>query len=288
MTKKINFKHNKRRNSGLVYEFLLRKISESVLEKDIKTSKVALNIIKKYYSPGTQLHEEKQLFDIIIGTRGASSGIASGILQEIKKSASKLDFRLTDIKKSNLLREVNHAFGKTFFSNFEIEDYKAFASLQLFINGCNPKSALTESIQRVKLQESLINFMVSKKRNVNEYQEFDGADELSYNIAVNKYNKKYTSALNESQKNLLSSYTSSLTKKGNGKKLEKYLNKQRTKLLEFLRFSHSSPEIKNDKLILEKLSKAEVILEGMNFKDAGPTEVEDLMLYCKLVEEIAS
>ena len=286
LAKKNKFSHNKKRNSGLVYEFLLRKISECVLDKNLKESKKALRVIKKYYNTASPLYEEKLLFDIIVGTSGASKRIASGVLEEVKKVATGLDFKKIDIKKSNLIKEINHTFGKSFFSSFDIDDYKALASIQLFVNGCNPKSTLVESVQRVKLEESLMNFMIVERR-PNKEQVVE-ADELSYNLAVNRYNKKYTQALNESQQSLLSSYTSSLTLKDGKVRLEKYLVNQKVKLLGFLRQAHNISEVKKDKLISEKLNKAEMLLENMNFKGAGPKEIEDLMLYCKLVEEIAS
>lgn len=287
LSKKRKFSHNKKRNSGLVYEFLLRKISECLLEKDVRGSKKALNIIKKYYSKGSPLSEEKQLFDIIIGTRDVSNRVASGILIETANSAKSFSFRMLDIKKSNLIKEINHTFGKSFFSSFAIEDYKAFASVQLFINGCNPKSSLVESVQRVKLEESLINFMMSseKKAVIDEYAQ---VDDLTYGIAVKKFNERYGSTLNESQKNLLSSYINSLSSKNGKQRLTCYLNKQRSKLLEFLKRSHLVKEITSDKLILEKLSNAELKLESMEFEGAGQKEIEGLMLYCKLVEEISS
>ena len=287
LDKKSRFSHNKKRNSGLVYEFLLRKISDCLLEKDMKTSQKALDIVKKYYSKGSPLHEEKQLFDIIIGTRGASERISLGVLEEIKKSASTLSFRMIDIKKSNLIKEINHSFGKSFFSSYDIDDYKALASIQLFINGCNPKGTLVESVQRVKLEESLMNFMVLEKQGAVQ-DEYAGVDELSYNIAIDKYNKKYRGTLNESQKNLLTSYVSSLSSKNGNVKLEKYLSKQRGKLLNYLEKSHTIQEVKTDKLISEKLLVAESMLREMKFKDAGQDQVEDLMLYCKLIEEITS
>lgn len=285
--KKNKFSHNKKRNSGLVYEFLLRKISECVLEGDIRTSKKALGIIKKYYTKGSTLYEEKQLFDTILETRGASKNVANEVLKEVRKSASSLSFRMIDIKKSNLIKEINHSFGKKFFSLYEIDDYKAFASLQLFVNGCNPKGTLTENVQRIKLEESLVSFMTTNRKCVKQ-EEYKTADELSYGIAVEKYNKKYRTSLNESQKNLLSSYTTSLTVKDGKRKLTKYLGEQRWKLARYLELSHNIKEVKNDRLISNKLTLVESKLRSMDFKDAGQREVESLMMYCKLVEEITS
>lgn len=285
--KKNKFKHNKRRNSGLIYEFLLRKISDSILEKDLKGSKKAFNIIKKYYKKGSPLYEEKVLFDTINQTKEVSDRVANGILKEVSRSARRLNFKTIDIKKSSLLKEINHTFGQSFFSTYVIDDYKALASIQLFINGCNPKSTLMENVQRIELEESLIKFMIYEhsKAQVNEYEQ---VDELSYRIAVDKFNKRYSDSLNESQKNLLSSYTTSLSSIKNKHKFSKYLNEQRNNLLSFLKKSHKLEEIKSDKLILKKLDIAESILENMSFKNVGSKEVENLMLYCKLVEEITS
>ena len=57
-------KHNKIRNTGLLFEFLLRQITVDVLNK-VKGSE-ALNIIKKRFNENTEVGKECALYNLLI------------------------------------------------------------------------------------------------------------------------------------------------------------------------------------------------------------------------------
>ena len=44
------FKHNKKRNTGLIYELLIHKLATSFVNSDNVNIDKALNIIRKYFS----------------------------------------------------------------------------------------------------------------------------------------------------------------------------------------------------------------------------------------------
>ena len=58
-------KHNKVRNTGLLFEFLLRQITSDVLNK--KDSK-AVKIIKQKFNENTELGKELALYSILFNT----------------------------------------------------------------------------------------------------------------------------------------------------------------------------------------------------------------------------
>ena len=55
-------KHSKIRNTGLLYEFLLRQITADVLEKDGKSH--AVRIVKKVFHENTELGKELALYQL--------------------------------------------------------------------------------------------------------------------------------------------------------------------------------------------------------------------------------
>ena len=59
-------KHNKIRNTGLLFEFLLRQITSDVLNKDNSN---AVEIVKKRFSENTELGKELALYNIIINKK---------------------------------------------------------------------------------------------------------------------------------------------------------------------------------------------------------------------------
>ena len=62
-----NVKHNKLRNTGLLFEFLLRQITSDVLNKTENSN--AVNIVKKKFNENTELGKELALYNIIINKR---------------------------------------------------------------------------------------------------------------------------------------------------------------------------------------------------------------------------
>ena len=58
------FKHNKLKNTGMLFEFLLRQVTVDVLNKK-KTSK-AVKIIKKRFNENTEVGKELGLYNLLL------------------------------------------------------------------------------------------------------------------------------------------------------------------------------------------------------------------------------
>ena len=83
--------HNKKRNVGVIYEVLVRYIAECMVEKNNDNRRIASRILKKYYSPGTEIFKEYRLFKSLVETTVSTESVASSILQEAKKAAKELE-----------------------------------------------------------------------------------------------------------------------------------------------------------------------------------------------------
>ena len=125
------FKHNKKRDTGLVYEFLIRKLSHAMINKNHDATQKTLEITRRYYGDGAPLSEERELFDVIRNARGLSESAARRVLGEIQRAAKEMDVKKIDIKKSNLIKEINYSFGKNFFFDYRIPEYRLLASIQM-------------------------------------------------------------------------------------------------------------------------------------------------------------
>src|SRR5271165_3205878 len=118
------FNHNKKRNSGLVYEFLVRQMGAGLIDHDKKIYQESLGLIRKYFGEGTPLGAERLLFEVFRENRGVTEGAAWRVIEEVKRLAKALDHKKIEIKKSNLIKEVNHTFGRDFFSRHRIPEYR--------------------------------------------------------------------------------------------------------------------------------------------------------------------
>ena len=108
-------RHNKKRNSGLLYELLIRKISRSLVEGDNKSASISKSIVKKYFNAGTELHKEYRLINALVNVPVGSESIATAVLSEAREASKKFDSKALKIEKSNLIREINHEFNKDDF-----------------------------------------------------------------------------------------------------------------------------------------------------------------------------
>jgi len=283
----MSFNHNKKRNSGLLYEFLIRKLSEAAIDENASEYDKTFSLLRKYYSAGQPLSEEKQFFDVIISTTRVSNGVARGIVAEVVGAARLLNHRKIDIKKSNLIKEINVSFDKGFFNAYKLEDYRVYASVQLLINGCAPKKTIVESAQRVQLEEALIEHMTNRDEVVEE--KIEEHDDLVYMLAMKKFNEKYQNSLNGTQKKILREYVEasmSSTRKDR-ERLVKTLKEERDNILKLISHSFMTSEIAEDEKMSERLSEAREMLDKMNVS-FSTASVEDMMLFAKLAEEISS
>ena len=82
-------KHNKIRNTGLLFEFLLRQITSDVLNKD-QNSK-AVQIVKQKFNENTELGKELALYNILITKKFKSDSKADYFINEVLKTRGDLN-----------------------------------------------------------------------------------------------------------------------------------------------------------------------------------------------------
>ena len=68
-------RHNKKRNVGLIYELLIRRLSRAVVEQDNSKIRTVKQIINTRFKPGTELYKEFRLFNAITSTNSVSDQI---------------------------------------------------------------------------------------------------------------------------------------------------------------------------------------------------------------------
>jgi hypothetical protein len=205
-------KHTKLKNTGLIFEMLIRQISFDVFNNK-KNSKARV-ILEKYFSKGTRLHNEYSLYSAILGSRNRSKPYINSVISECRLKLSSINRNQLNHEKYNLVKEVNEAFGSEFFKS-SIPDYKIFASIYKLFTITEDKSLHLKIGQEASIKEVLIESrekdekpvdVVIKARDVDKKID----DALVFKVLVEKFNKKYSS-LSDSQRNILSLYVNSNT-----------------------------------------------------------------------------
>ena len=103
----MKVKHNKKRNVGLLFAQLSQSVSEAMVEGNVKKANKVLGIVKRHFSPGTELYKEFRLFRAIVAASVPTDSLASSIITEAKRASGKIDTRLLKQQKSALIKVIN-------------------------------------------------------------------------------------------------------------------------------------------------------------------------------------
>lgn len=200
-------KHNKKRNTGLIKEFLARTVTNALLTGDKETYNRSIQVIKKFFSKDKELYKESKLFEGLIKHHGFSKEKAKLFLDETRLHVSRQDVDKLEQEKHNLLLTINKTIGDSLFFEREVPNYKLFASVQTLFNYWrNP--TIVESIETVfKFEELIIDQMckqpLAEKANDASTQSNEDINALVVKLMSDKFNEKYKNITQE-QKTLFS------------------------------------------------------------------------------------
>ncbi len=280
--------HNKRRNAGLLYEFLIRTISNALVEGDKKKSTTALRLLKKHFKAGTELYREFRLINALVRSTVSSDSVASSILSEAKTAAKSYNLEALDKEKSHLIKNINYYLRDNNFFDQQINEYKAYATAQMLINNWRSEGRDKDIANLVAYEDQMVRWLVSEKTEKGELisqEDSPGMSRLLMKVMTQKLNEKYSMTLNDDQKGLLKSYIFS-TAQSDPSIIKKKLSEIKDGLLSnidnylFLN--------KDDSYIVEKMNNVKGSLMNESIEHVDDDVITKFMLYVKLGNEINS
>ena len=211
----MKLRHNKKRNTAFLYETLVKELTKSVVNNDLKRKDAILSILKEHFSKNSILGKELQLYKDVIGSKDLDFHTAEKILYETRmvywtgfKNEKVYD------EQSEVISKVNKDLSKSVFSNF-VPNYKDLATLaQIFNDDLSVK-------RRVMLEKQIIGNMISKGEESKE--KMKPSDKLTFKTFANKFNSMY-GELQEEQRRLLTQYIFSFS--DDGLSLKVHLNEE--------------------------------------------------------------
>jgi len=277
--------HNKKRNSILLYEFLVSSISKSLVENDKKKSSAALKILRRHFKKGTNLYREFRLLNSLVKTSVSSPQVASRILKEAKDAAIQINVEDLNREKSLLIRNINHAINDSGFYDQHISEYRMCATIQQLINEWRSDDV---DISRVaEYEDQLVSWLLTPKKSVNEHtisEDSAGTSRLLMTVMTKKLNEKY-SGLSDQQKSIIKAYALS-TESNDSTHLRTKLEEVRTNLISsidaYAEETKSLPHL--SKKLLE--TKEELLKESIETVD--DSTITKFMIYSKLNSELES
>ena len=207
------FKHSKLRNTGLLFEFLLRQVTVDVLNK--KKESPALKIIKGKFNEHTELGKELALYNLIVSKKFKSDKKADFFLSEVIRQRGKLNNMNLRREKYNVIASIKESYDVNQLFSSKVPNYKVFASVYKLFEGVNEMGAdeKTESYFIVIENVTTLKHTKNKSYIPEEFKDKD-LRILSYRTLLEKFNKKYTN-LSDEQKHVLKEYISNISNTNN-------------------------------------------------------------------------
>lgn len=274
-------KHSKFKNTGLLFELLVRRITADTLEgKD----SAAVDILRKYFL-NSELGKEYKLYEQLSKHKNLTESKAELVINSLVESSSKLN--RTEVRKQryNLVREIKENYSVEKFFKVKINNYKIYAALNNLIENHTSTDVAPEVVinNKMTLLEHLSKAPVEEKKD-ELMEEFNGYDKdlkmLTYRVLLEKFNEKYDD-LKSAQKEVLKEFINSVDAP---EKLKELYNNRIPGIKSTLEMKIKSIEDQVVKIKLQEVLKYVTPLEK-NDKFSND-DVVNLLQYYELINEL--
>jgi hypothetical protein len=277
-----NKKHNKIKNTGILFELLTRQITVDVLNNEKDSS--SIKILKEYFNSKTELGKENELYKILLEQKYKNLKHAEILVEAVIKNRRRLSNRRLNNEKYNLIKVIKENYDLTAFFNSRIPNYKELASIYNIFEGESSRKdygAVIETDSKVTLMENITSPGHTRKKSKTSFSKNDEDIRLlTYQLLVDKFNKKY-STLSEDQKDLLREYINNLS---NTNSLKEFIAAEVVKVKTILKTHLRQVNDKITKIKLtEAISHTDTSTQGKYVKDS---HVVALMRYYELIKEL--
>ena len=276
-----NLKHSKFKNTGVLFELLVRQVTSDTLNN---SDSKAIPLIKKYFAKSTELAKEFNLYQTLIKEKFTKEEKANHLIEAVLIAKSQLNQAVLNRQKYNLIKEIKNNYVLEDFFKSKVNNYKALAAIYKMFEYTIADHP-TESVNnRYTIVEHITRKDVAKNAVKNEMSEFIKQDKdvrlLSYKILVDKFNEKYYD-LNEGQKSILRNYINAVSE---GTELKSFIVKEVNKLQISLKTLTSKVD---DKVVKIKLTEVTNLLNEISVaKSIKDTHILSLLRYHELIKEL--
>jgi hypothetical protein len=135
-------KHSKYRNTGILFELLVRQTTSDLIKN--QDSK-AVKILKKYFT-NTELGKEYSLYNTFATSQKLSEAKAEILISTILEQYKKLDYEKIGKLKYNLIKEIKASYNLDDFFKAKVDNYKPFASIYTIFESQHSTSVDTKQV----------------------------------------------------------------------------------------------------------------------------------------------
>ena len=210
----MKIKHSKFKNTGLIFELLVKQIAADTISKN---ESAAVGILKTYFGGNTVLGKELKLYDYILKNNNLSEAKAETVISTITEISRKFNQKVLKEAKYKLIAQLKESYSIEEFFAIQVRDYKPLAALYCLLEAqnnttlVNPEFLVNNKLTVLEhLTSSEIDKEAVKDTLIEEYSKYDkDLRLLTYKILLEKFNSNYKSLLPE-QKNILKEFITSV------------------------------------------------------------------------------
>jgi polyhydroxyalkanoate synthesis regulator phasin len=281
----MQIKHSKYKNTGILFELLVRQITSDTLNgKDTPIKE----LLKKYFVK-TELGREYKLYETLLNKTTLTESKANIIVDTLVESSKNLNRGAIKRQKYNLINEIRNHYDLNEFFNHKLPNYKVYAAFYTLLetnNSSNKFNNLEQIINnKITILEHLTAAPIQEFSN-NTAKEIASQDRdtnlIAYKFLLERFNGKYDNLSNQ-QKSILKEYINSVD--------------NTPRLKEF--YSEKLNEIKAELASLNKKTKNEVTKIKINeiisiiqplskTSKVSDNDLVDLLQYYDLIKELKS
>jgi len=281
----MKIKHSKYKNTGLLFELLVRQITADTLSGGESPS---LNILKKSFAK-TELGKEYKLYETLFKTKNLTEGKAEVTLNTVLEATRKLNRSALRREKYNLINEIRKHYNINEFFRHQVPNYKGYAAFYKLTEIYNSdKLSETEEIisNKVTILECLTERPVSEKKVkqdlVEEFAKYDkDLRVLTYKVMLEKFNGKYAN-LNSGQKEVLKEFMNSID---NTPRLKEIYNTKINEVKKVLKLQ--ARKVKDEATKIKLLEVVKLLKEIDKGSRISNDDLINLLQYYQLTEELS-
>jgi len=281
----MKIKHSKFKNTGLIYELLVKQIAADTLSKN---ESPALGILKKFFAGNSTLAKELKLYEYILKNTNLAETKAETVVSTITEISRKLNQKVLKEQKYKLIKEIKSSYDVDEFFGIQVRDYKPLAAMYCLLEAQNTDTLVNPNFlinNKLTIIEHLTSVKTSKDKVkdslIEEYAKYDkDLRLLSYKLLLEKFNTSYKNLLPE-QKNILKEFITSVD---STTRLRNLVNDEIVKIQE--QISNLTKKVKDDvvRIKLEEVIKS--IKPLKKTEKITDNHLINLMQYYDLVNEM--
>jgi len=277
----MKVKHNKKRNIGLLFAQLSQSVSEAMVEGDVKKANNTLKVIKRHYTPGSELFKEFRLFRAIMVTSVPSDTLAASIISEAKSASRKINAKALTQQKSALIKDINYNLSESDFYSRRVSDYKTFATVQTLLSEWRRNAPDISVVAKFETELHTHLLKEKKLKNIEEMKSSE-VNNLVVDIMRKKLEEKFGAHLSGPQLSLLREYVFSEDDKSAF--IAQLTEVKNNTLISIEQFEKSC----TNEIILGQISNVKEAVHSLSTLKADDETLSRYMTLMKITEELKS